>query len=82
MTTLAHLRDALGTLYPHEREVLHLVYEEDKTLDEAAEVVGMSQKTMQRRHVSALRKLRAYLLERDVTGSLRIDDRARNAAKR
>ena len=65
-TTLEHLRDAMGTLHPHEREVLHLVYEEDLTLDDAAVKVGVSQKTAQRRHVSALRKLRAFLLERDV----------------
>lgn len=58
------------------------MYEEDLTLDDAAGAVGVSQKTMQRRHVSALRKLRAYLLEREVTGSLRIDDRARDAARR
>ena len=67
VTGLEHVRAALGTLHSHEREVIRLVYEEDKTLDEAAVKIGVSQKTAQRRHVSALRKLRACLVARGVT---------------
>ena len=63
---LGHLGDAMATLYPHEREVIQRVYVEDLTLDDVAALIGMSQNTVQRRHVAALRKLREFLLSRGV----------------
>ncbi len=59
------LREALRTLYPHEREVIRLVYERDLSLAEAARELGVHANTAQNRCQSALRKLRAFLVDGD-----------------
>ena len=66
VTTFEMIRDAVDSLVPNERQVIHLVYYEKKTLDEVAEVIDASVNTAQRRHVSALHKLRAFLVWRGV----------------
>lgn len=63
---IASLLAGTATLPPHERTVIELVYERGLTLDEAAGAIGVHVNTAQRRHVSALRKLRAYLLRRGI----------------
>ncbi len=60
------LKEAMGALRPHEREVIELVYQRGMTMDEVAREVGVHAHTAQRRHVSALRRLRARLEERGV----------------
>ena len=65
--TFDMVRDAISSLNPHQREVIHLVYQKDMILEEAALAVGVSEKTAQRRHASALRVIRAFLVARGVT---------------
>jgi RNA polymerase sigma factor (sigma-70 family) len=62
------LRDALATLYPHERQVIQLVYEEGMILVDVADHLGIHTNTAHNRHASALRKLRAFLLDRGRPG--------------
>jgi RNA polymerase sigma factor (sigma-70 family) len=56
------LRQGMSALTPPEREVIRLWYEEGLTLEEIAEKTGVHWNTAQRRHASALRKLRGFLL--------------------
>jgi RNA polymerase sigma factor for flagellar operon FliA len=67
VTTFEMIRDALDTLLPVERQVIHLVYYEKLTLGRAAAETDVSESTAQRRHAQALRKLRAFLVWRGVT---------------
>ena len=57
------VREAIETLYPHEKEVVRLVHEQGMTLDEVALALGVHPNTAQRRHASALRKLHAFFEE-------------------
>jgi RNA polymerase sigma factor for flagellar operon FliA len=61
------LTQAIERLYLHERQVIRLMYHDRLTLDELAEKLDVSRATVQGRHRSALRKLRAFLLERGAT---------------
>jgi len=56
------LKKAFASLYPLEKEVLRLIYEQGMTLDEVAKATRVHAVTAQRRHVKVLRKLRAFLL--------------------
>ncbi|MEO7327557.1 MAG: sigma-70 family RNA polymerase sigma factor [Minicystis sp.] len=56
------LRSAVEKLVPEEREVIGLVYDEGLTMDEVGVRAQVHANTAQRRHVSALRKLRALLV--------------------
>ena len=62
------LREGMTTLRPPEREVVRLYYEEGMTLDEIADKTGVHANTAQRRHASALHKLRAFLVGSGETG--------------
>jgi RNA polymerase sigma factor (sigma-70 family) len=55
------LRGALATLPPEEQRVIDLVYRENMTLAEVARETGVHANTAWKRHVSALRTLRAIL---------------------
>jgi RNA polymerase sigma factor (sigma-70 family) len=57
------LAQAIGALYPHEREVIRLVYEQGLTLDKAARALSVHLNTVKGRHRSALVKLRAAFVE-------------------
>jgi len=57
------LSEALATLYPHELQVIRLVYEEGMSVDEVGAELGIHPNTAQRRHASALRKLHAYFTQ-------------------
>jgi RNA polymerase sigma factor (sigma-70 family) len=57
------LSKALATLYPHELEVVRLVYEERMSVDQVGCALGIHPNTAQRRHASALRKLHAFFTE-------------------
>ena len=74
VATRASLQAALAALYPHEREVIHLLYEKGRrervTLDDVAREIGVHESTAQRRHVAALRKLREQLAKRGITRSV------------
>ncbi len=59
------LREALATLYPEEQQVTHLVHERGLTLADAARELRVHANTAHNRHASALRKLRAFLLDDD-----------------
>jgi RNA polymerase sigma factor (sigma-70 family) len=72
-TTIAVLRAAMAGLLPLEREVIRLVYTETIEVDEVAKKVGVSPRTVQRRHASALGKLREILLARGVEAPKLID---------
>jgi RNA polymerase sigma factor (sigma-70 family) len=63
------LHEGLARLYPHEREVMLLVYRESKTLDEVAKALGISPKVAQKRHAAALRKLHLLLVGRPKNGA-------------
>jgi RNA polymerase sigma factor (sigma-70 family) len=63
---LEALRDAMGALRPHEREVMDVVYQRGMTMDEDGRELGIHASTAQRRHVSGLRRLRARMEERGV----------------
>ncbi len=67
---IASLKQALVALYRHEREVIRLVYEDGMTLDEVARKLSVHLRTVKNRHVSALRKLRASFVDRDIGPSL------------
>lgn len=56
------LRSAVEKLYPLEREVIGLIYDEGLTMEEAGARARVHANTAQRRHVTALRKLRAFLV--------------------
>lgn len=62
---LARIRSALERLDELDREVLALRYFEGLTNDEAAHVLGLSSSSAKRRHVQALRRLRAELPRAD-----------------
>jgi len=66
--TFEMILDALDTLPPLERRVIHLVYRDGLTLDEVAAEIDVSPSTAQRRHAKALRKLRGFLVWRGVAG--------------
>jgi RNA polymerase sigma-70 factor (ECF subfamily) len=51
------VQDALGTLPPQQREVLHLVFFEEMTLAEAAEVLGIPEGTVKSRMFNARKAL-------------------------
>jgi RNA polymerase sigma factor FliA len=70
LTALGHLRDAQRALRPHELEVVKLVHERGMTLDEVGREIGVHPSTVQRRHASALRRMRATLEERGVIRAL------------
>jgi RNA polymerase sigma factor (sigma-70 family) len=57
------LRDGVARLVKHERAVIHLVYWEHHTLEEAAAALGIPPITARRRHASALQRLHALLVE-------------------
>jgi RNA polymerase sigma factor (sigma-70 family) len=59
------LRKALGTLYSHEAQVIGLVHGQGMNVAEASREIGVHVNTAQRRYTSALRKLRACLLDTD-----------------
>lgn len=59
------LREALATLYPHELEVTQLVHEKGMSVAEASRDLRVHINTAQNRYTSALRKLRAFLLDGD-----------------
>lgn len=63
--TLGRVRRALDELDELERELLALRYFEGLTLEEAALVLGLSPSGVKRRHLSALRALRAELPRQD-----------------
>ena len=68
VTTLASLRGALATLHPDEQAAIQLVYGKGMTLTEVAQETGVHVNTAKNRHLSALRKLRALLVERGGMG--------------
>lgn len=57
----AALKSGVSRLEPDEQTFVRLFYEEDKTLDEIAAVVGCSKKTAQRMHVRIKEVLRKRL---------------------
>ncbi len=57
------LREGVAKLLPAEQKVVQRMDEEGMTLDEAARVLGVHKNTVQRRHASAIRKLRAILAD-------------------
>jgi RNA polymerase sigma factor for flagellar operon FliA len=59
------LEEALGTLYPAEREVIRMVYDEEMQLKQIAGKLGVHENTAQNRHTKALRKLRKIMLGRE-----------------
>jgi RNA polymerase sigma factor (sigma-70 family) len=58
------LREGLDRLERREREVMHLVYREQKTLDEVAAALRITPKMAQKRHAAALRALHELLVDR------------------
>ncbi|APR74670.1 Hypothetical protein A7982_00016 [Minicystis rosea] len=67
-TTLASLQNALATLHPDEQTTIQLVYGKGMTLAEVARGAGVQLNTAKNRHLRALRKLRALLVERGAIG--------------
>ena len=62
------LKEALETLPPKQREVLHLVFYQDLTVREAADVMEVSLGTARVHYDRGKKKLKALLFERDVGG--------------
>ncbi|MEO7328809.1 MAG: sigma-70 family RNA polymerase sigma factor [Minicystis sp.] len=67
---LEGLKKAIATLYRYEREVISLVYEQGLTLDEVSRKLPANLSTVKLRHVSALRKLRAFFVDEDIGPTL------------
>jgi RNA polymerase sigma factor (sigma-70 family) len=55
------LATAMRNLDDEERQVLGLVYREGRTVEDIAETMGLSVRTIQRRHANALKNLREEL---------------------
>ena len=55
------LEEAMAELYPHEREVIRMMYWEEMQLKEVALALGIHRNTVRNRHESGLRKLRKLL---------------------
>ena len=62
------LLDAMGAPPPKQREVLHLVFYQDLTVREAAEVMGVSLGTARVHYDRGKKKLRALLSDEEVGG--------------
>lgn len=60
------LTEALGSLTPEHREAIRQTYLRDRTVNEAAEVLGVAPGTVKSRVYYALRALRRALQEREV----------------
>lgn len=61
---VAALGEAMATLTPAERRVVELFYGEGMTLAEVARAIGIHKNTAQKRHQTALEKLRGAVLKR------------------
>jgi RNA polymerase sigma factor (sigma-70 family) len=55
------LATALHALDDEQRQVLALVYREGRTVEDIADTMGLSDRTIQRRHANALKRLREEL---------------------
>ena len=55
----ARVREALAKLSEQDREVLVMLYLEQMRPKEAAQALGLREKTLNMRHLRALRRLRA-----------------------
>jgi RNA polymerase sigma factor (sigma-70 family) len=62
VVTREQLKAAMGELTAEERRVVEMVYEGGMTMVEVARVVGVHVNTVQKRHGSALRKLRRRMV--------------------
>lgn len=61
--SLEHVRRALRRLSPRQRGVLHLVFYQDSTIEEAAEVLGIRVGTARKYYERAKARLRQLLVE-------------------
>jgi RNA polymerase sigma-70 factor (ECF subfamily) len=57
----ARLRRMLGTLSPRQRDLLHLVYYQEMTIEEASEVLGISVGTARTHYERGKQRLRALI---------------------
>jgi RNA polymerase sigma-70 factor (ECF subfamily) len=64
----ARLRDALDEMDPLDREVLALRHFEELGNNEVAQVLGISKEAASKRHVRALKRLKAIFAESTGTG--------------
>lgn len=67
-TRVARLQEAMGALSPKQAEVIHLVFYQDLSLTEAANVLGMQAGTIRTHYERGKAKLRALLGEKELVG--------------
>ena len=60
--TTAALAKAIATLYPHEREILQVIYVQEMTQQDAAATLGIHRNTVKNRLTTAIRKLREQMI--------------------